>query len=202
MVITTKQTLTLDNSSIIKDNSEVVNTLNLQAVTVNLLEWNRTKDRISAGQTLHVDFWTISPTYINIIAKGNLRMYLGRKDKYATFGGKVTGMTTDVLITANNAGTGGNITLLAVSGNDIEQMITNRNIANPTNTVTLTSGNPEQIPTANIVLSGGATYTRADTDPYIENVLNFSLSGDIAPITLVNLSTTEEVDVDLLIAQA
>ena len=56
MVTITKQTLTLDNNSIIKDNSEVVNTLKLQSVTVNLLERERTKDRISAGQTLHVDF--------------------------------------------------------------------------------------------------------------------------------------------------
>ena len=54
--MTTNQTLTLDNSTLVKDNSEVVSTLKLQEVVVNLSEYNRTKVTIEPNETLHVDF--------------------------------------------------------------------------------------------------------------------------------------------------
>jgi len=199
--MTTKQILTIDNTSAIKDDSAVVSVLKLESVIINIEEFNRIKETIPAGETYSIDFWNITPSFINLVSKGLLRMYLGWNNTFGTFSGKVAGMTTDVVITADVAGTWGNITLPVVSGNDIEQMIADWNLANPTNTVTFTSGNPEQIPTEAIELTGGTNYTRADTDPYIEDVLNFSLSGKVVPITLMNLSTTDTVDVDILIAQ-
>jgi len=74
---------------------------------------------------------------------------------FAQFVGQVAGMTTDVTITADVAGTVGNITLIADSTSTIAQLVAAWNIANPANTVTITAGIDTQVPTANIVLSGG-----------------------------------------------
>lgn len=78
--------------------------------------------------------------------------------QFASFTGQVAGMTTNVTITADNAGTGGNSVLLTFNGtDDITTRILAWNTANPGNTVTLTSGNGAQIPNAatSMQLAGG-----------------------------------------------
>lgn len=64
------------------------------------------------------------------------------------FNGQVAGMTTDVIITAQNA----NVTLLADSIDDIDTLISDWNADedNADNQLTLASGDGSQIPTANI----------------------------------------------------
>jgi hypothetical protein len=76
-------------------------------------------------------------------------------DIAAQFQGQVTGMTTDVTIDADVAGAAGNITLVADGIKDIDTLISDWNTANPGNTVSLFSGDGSQIPTDDIVLSGG-----------------------------------------------
>jgi hypothetical protein len=75
----------------------------------------------------------------------------------ASFTGQVAGMTTDVTIDADNAGAAGNVTLVFDGIDDIDDVILAWNTANPTNTVTLSSGDGTQVPNAgNIVLAGGS----------------------------------------------
>lgn len=85
--------------------------------------------------------------------------------EFAQFVGQVAGMTTDVTIDADVAGAAGNITLVADSIKDIDTLISDWNIANPANTLTLSAGNGAQVPTANIVLSGGANASDANLVP-------------------------------------
>jgi hypothetical protein len=73
----------------------------------------------------------------------------------AQFEGQVAGMATDVIINADNAGSVGNITLEADEIKNIDELITDWNIANPENAVTISSGDGSQIPTEDIELSGG-----------------------------------------------
>jgi hypothetical protein len=73
----------------------------------------------------------------------------------ASFSGQVTGMTTDVAISADTAGAAGNVTLEADGVKDIDTLISDWNTANPANTLTLDSGDGEQVPDADIELTGG-----------------------------------------------
>ena len=74
------------------------------------------------------------------------------------FSGQVTGMTSDVSIRADKAGTAGNVTLTANSSDDIDTLIDAHNASNPDDTITLESGDGSQVPTTgnDIVLAGGA----------------------------------------------
>lgn len=83
----------------------------------------------------------------------------------AQFQGQVAGMTTDVTIDADVAGAAGNITLTADSITDIDGLIVVWNLANPANEVTLSAGDGSQIPTANIVLSGGSNASDGNLAP-------------------------------------
>lgn len=89
----------------------------------------------------------------------------------AQFDGQVAGMTTDVIIDADNTGLAGNVTLVADSIKDIDQLILDWNTANPTNTLTLTAGDGSQVPTADIVLAGGIDGS-GDTDDDAQISLN------------------------------
>lgn len=84
---------------------------------------------------------------------------------YGAFSGLVAGLTTSVSIKADVAGAAGNITLTADSIKDVDTLISDWNGANPANTVTLLSGDGSQVPTANIVLSGGAANTDGNLAP-------------------------------------
>ena len=65
----------------------------------------------------------------------------------ASFTGQVAGMTTDITIEADAAGVDGNSVLLEFDGiDDIDTVIAAWNVANPSNTVTLSSGGGSQIP--------------------------------------------------------
>jgi hypothetical protein len=79
---------------------------------------------------------------------------------YASFTGLVSGLTTSVTITANTLGVTGNSASLTGDGtSSITLLITNWNIANPSNQMTLTTGDGTQIPAVSTViqLSGGST---------------------------------------------
>ena len=89
----------------------------------------------------------------------------------AQFDGQVAGMTTDVIIDADNTGLAGNVTLVADSIKDIDQLILDWNTANPTNTLTLSAGDGSQVPTADIVLAGGVDGS-GDTDDDAQISLN------------------------------
>jgi hypothetical protein len=70
---------------------------------------------------------------------------------FAVFSGTIAGTSGPVTITANNAGTIGNSVVLTGDGtSSINLLISNWNTANPSNQITLTTGDGTQIP------SGGA----------------------------------------------
>lgn len=77
---------------------------------------------------------------------------------HASFTGQVPGMTTDITLTANNAGSNDNGDELTGDGTStINQLVAAYNIANPTFQMTLTAGNGAQIPNVDetIDLAGG-----------------------------------------------
>jgi len=76
----------------------------------------------------------------------------------AHFVGQVFGMTTNITITANNLGVGGNSILLTGNGtSSVSTLIAAWNTANPSNQATLSAGDGTQVPSlgATIMLSGG-----------------------------------------------
>jgi hypothetical protein len=83
----------------------------------------------------------------------------------AAFSGTITGTSTPVVLTANFAGpNGANIVLTFSGSNTISQAITTWNTANPLNSVSLTSGNGTQMPSAGTQgLSGGDAGTAVVT---------------------------------------
>lgn len=84
----------------------------------------------------------------------------------AQFEGQVAGMTTDVTIDADVAGSAGNITLTADSVTDIDGLIAAHNLAgDPDEQVTLSAGDGSQVPTADITLSGGSDSSDNDVAP-------------------------------------
>jgi hypothetical protein len=87
---------------------------------------------------------------------------LAATGSYASFTGTIPGTSTPVTITANIAGTSGNSIALVFPGgggspHSIINTINAWNVANPSNTATLTSGSGGQIPTiaGTTMLSGG-----------------------------------------------
>lgn len=72
------------------------------------------------------------------------------------FQGIKTGMTTSVIIKTIDTSVPGPITLVANSVDTIDTIISNHNLANPTNQVYLYSGNGLQVPSANITLESKA----------------------------------------------
>jgi hypothetical protein len=76
----------------------------------------------------------------------------------ASFTGQVAGMTTNITLTADHAGVAGNSIMLTGDGtSSITTLVAAWNTANPSNTVSLTSGDGTQIPSvgAMITLAGG-----------------------------------------------
>ncbi len=85
----------------------------------------------------------------------------------AHFTGTITGTATPVTLTAVTAGTAGNsISLTGDGTSTISQLITAWNIAHPSNTVALTSGDGSQIPDLAAVasLSGGVNLGPGSTN--------------------------------------
>lgn len=76
----------------------------------------------------------------------------------ASYTGQEAGMTTDVTITADENGTAGNSIILAFNGVlTISAVLAAWNLANPSNTASLISGNGAQVPdnSESITLLGG-----------------------------------------------
>lgn len=102
-------------------------------------------------------------TAVNVTQNGPLLTFSSAPSTFASFSGQVAGMTTNIVITADNAGSGGNSVALTFDGStSINAAISAWNIANPSNTITLTSGDGSQIPNnlEEIDLSGGITRTQ------------------------------------------
>jgi len=110
---------------------------------------------------------------------GTLIDHLTVANAAGQFDGQVAGMTTDVVIDALVRGPAGNITLVADSVTDIDGLILAWNTANADNQVVLTSGDGSQIPTADIVLSGGDELERLAVDAAMKD-------GYGAPISSTN----------------
>jgi hypothetical protein len=114
---------------------------------------------------------------------------------FASFTGIPTGTATSVTITANVIGAGGNSVLLIGDGtSSISTLITNWNTANPSNQVTLTSGDGTQVP------SGGTNATFTGTPPGLSTsitleALNVGSLGNFAFLIGDGLS-----DINTLIA--
>src|ERR1700722_15179958 len=92
-------------------------------------------------------------TQIKTSINGPLETFTSQPGTFASFTGEIPGMVSSVTITANNAGSAGNISLIADGVSTIATLITNWNTANPGNQVTLTSGNNAQIPNASLFAS-------------------------------------------------
>ncbi len=83
---------------------------------------------------------------------------------YASYTGTILGTSTPVTITANDLGTVGDLVILTGNGSSsINTLITNWNTANPSNQVTLTSGDGTQIPAGGIFASYTGTIAGTST---------------------------------------
>lgn len=115
----------------------------------------------------------------------------------ASFTGQVDGMTTDVTIIADTPGTPGNtITLTGDGLSDISSLLSAWNIANPSNTATVTDGDDSQIPDnlAIIQLSGGSNGTPGQFSVVLSDVFNKLLEAEVA---IVKLSVSNTLDIQL-----
>jgi len=95
--------------------------------------------------------------YVRAGSDGHLITWTNVGVTAASYTGIPAGCATSVTVTAANGGTVGNITLTGDGVKDIATLISDWNTANPTNTVTLTSGSGIQVPTAlaTLPLTGG-----------------------------------------------
>lgn len=113
---------------------------------------------------------------------------LSQTGAFALFTGIISGTSTSVSIVANWSGTAGNSIALTLTGsNTISAAISTWNLANPTNQVSLTSGNGSQIPIAqSLPLSGGINAGSAnvgDTATYVNfTPSSATVSGALAGI--------------------
>jgi hypothetical protein len=128
--------------------------------------------------------------------------FLSQIGSFAYFMGTISGTSTPVTITANNPGTVGNSVALTFDGSTtISAEIAAWNLANPTNQVTLTSGNGTQTPFAQIVhLSNGinsgsmfigdfVTYANfTPTSPTIEGALQ-GISNALAGVSADSITS-------------
>jgi copper chaperone CopZ len=90
----------------------------------------------------------------------------------ASFSGQVAGMTTNVVITADNDGEDGNSIELIFDGlDDIDTALSDWNLANPANTASLTSGDGSQVPDngESIQLSGGSEEVPSEVSVTVRN---------------------------------
>lgn len=111
---------------------------------------------------------------------------------FADFTGQVAGMTTDVTIQAQVAGTIGNSITLSFNGVDtIFEVIDAWNIANPANTAILTDGDGDQVPNnaTSISLSGGLNVvesavwqTVGGTEESLKVPIVWQALGDSSPV--------------------
>lgn len=88
-------------------------------------------------------------TQVNVAVNGPIVTFTSSPGTYAKFTGMIPGMILPVTLTANNIGSAGNSIVLPGDGtSSITTLISTWNTANPSNQVTLTSGNGTQIPDA------------------------------------------------------
>ena len=96
----------------------------------------------------------------------------------ASFTGIPAGTSTFINITAQTAGSQGNVSLAADAKSTISALISAWNMANPTNQLTLTSGDGTQIPSAgNIVLTNGADAIPAVTQTQYVFAAEYSVAS-------------------------
>ena len=101
----------------------------------------------------------------------------------ASYNDQVAGMTANVFIRANNAGTAGNSITLTFDGvDDIDTVLEAWNAANTSNTAELVSGDGSQVPDdlEEITLSGGVA---VGNDPVFDQGLNTTNSPTFVAVT-------------------
>ena len=111
----------------------------------------------------------------------------------AQYNDQVSGMTENVFIRADTAGTAGNSITLAFNGtDDIDTVLAAWNSANPSNQATLISGDNGQVPDngEEIVLSGGIS---AGADPLFDQDLNTGDSVEFAGIDVTGTDSTPDI---------
>jgi hypothetical protein len=112
-------------------------------------------------------------TQVTVTLNGPIATFSSGPGQYAYFSGQIPGMILNVTITANNPGSAGNSVVLPGDGtSSINTLISNWNTANPSNQVTLTSGNGTQVPDAGTYASFSGTILGTSTPVVItSNVL-------------------------------
>jgi len=115
-----------------------------------------TADGTSSINALIAAWNTANPSNTISLTLGN-GTQIPAAGTFAMYSGTPTGATTPVMISADNVGTAGNITLTGNGTSTIAGLIAAWNTANPSNTITLTSGLSSQVPdaAAPIALTGG-----------------------------------------------
>ena len=88
-------------------------------------------------------------TQVTAALNGSVLTFSSSPGTFASFTGQIPGMILPVTITANHLGAAGNSVVLPGDGtSSINTLISNWNTANPSNQVTLTTGNGTQVPDA------------------------------------------------------
>lgn len=121
-------------------------------------------------------------TKINTSVNGPLETFTSITGTFASFTGRLPGMLSNVTITANVVGAGGNAVVLTGDGaTSVNGLISAWNIANPGNTITLTAGNGTQIPNAGFFASFTGTIAGTSTGVTItaDNVGNIGNSVEL-----------------------
>jgi hypothetical protein len=117
---------------------------------------------------------------VNAIANGD--EHVDAEAVASSFTGPAAGMTTDVTITADTAGAAGNSISLSFDGmTDVDDALAAWNLANPSNTASLISGDGSQTPDdlETIDLADGADkmFSDADFDPAYEALGDGTMSA-------------------------
>ncbi len=122
-------------------------------------------------------------TQITTSINGTVLTFSSIPGTYASFTGAIPGMTTGVIITANNLGAGGNSVVLTANGtSSVNTLISNWNTANPSNQVTLTAGDGTQIPLNGTYATFSGTWV-GTTLPILITANNIGTIGNSVTLT-------------------
>ena len=138
---------------------------------------------------------TSNPSNTIALTTGNGAQIPNSTGVAASYTGTISGTATPVTITANSVGIGGNSVLLVGDGtSDIAALIAAWNTANPSNMITLSSGDGTQVPSAGTF----AHYTGVPTGTTSSVTITANVAGTNGnSVLLVGDGTS---DIDTLIA--
>ena len=154
---------------------------------------------ISQGEVVNVDL-SSNTLQVQDLQVGSVP--LSQAQAAASFSGTLSGTSTAVSILANVPGSNGNFVALVFNGsNTIAAAIATWNLANPSNQVTLTSGDGTQIPLSQTLNLTGGLDPGSSTIGNASTYVNFTptaptVAGALAGIdaALVAVSGSQKVD--------